>query len=78
MFRGLAVLNSWPAVIPLPHTGGPPSIPPPQEPPCRECQFLDAEGWRALFADDLDGLRALNERQSRHYTHVHLGGRYVS
>ncbi|MCC3769119.1 hypothetical protein [Streptomyces sp. UNOC14_S4] len=69
----LNVPRSWPAVVPLPHTGGPPSIPLPPEPPCRECQCLAAEGWRALFADDLDTLRTVNERQARHYADAHLG-----
>ncbi|MGA5131714.1 hypothetical protein ACPCTO_18095 [Streptomyces olivoreticuli] len=31
----------------------------------------DAEGWRALFVDDLDELKAVNERQARHYTEAH-------
>ncbi|MCC3769125.1 hypothetical protein [Streptomyces sp. UNOC14_S4] len=31
-----------------------------------------AEGWRALFADDLATLRTVNERQSRHYANVQL------
>ncbi|MGW1076733.1 hypothetical protein [Streptomyces sp. NPDC002537] len=66
--------RSWPAVVLLPHTGGPPSVPHPREPPCRECQCLDAEGWRALFADDLDTLRVVNARRARHYADAHLGG----
>ncbi|WKK22808.1 hypothetical protein QZH56_29260 [Streptomyces olivoreticuli] len=63
--------RSWPAVVPLPHTGGPPCTPRPQEPPCGECRRLDTEGWRALFADELDELKAVNERQARHYTEAH-------
>ncbi len=30
-----------------------------------------APGWRALFADDLDELKAVNERQARYYTEAH-------
>ncbi|MCC3771200.1 hypothetical protein [Streptomyces sp. UNOC14_S4] len=63
---------SWSAVVPLPHTGGPPSTPAPPETPCRVCQCLDTEGWRALFADDLDALRAVNDRQARHYATAHV------
>ncbi|MEV6669772.1 hypothetical protein [Streptomyces sp. NPDC051162] len=64
--------RSWPTVVPLPHTGGPPcTTPRPQEPPCGECRRLDAEGWWALFADDLDELKAVNARHALHYTEVH-------
>ncbi|MFI1800581.1 hypothetical protein ACH427_24940 [Streptomyces sp. NPDC020379] len=56
-------------LISLPHSSGPRNIPPERR--CGECRRLEGEGRRALLGDDLDALKAVNERRVVHYTEAH-------